>query len=110
MALIELHIRLTPTDLTCLSEVRAFVDPSPNGGFGTEREVALQPRGDGWHGAFALPDDVDGAFLYRLGFVAHAGASWSYRMTHRGLGQQLAADADCLPQTKCWIVGSCELP
>jgi hypothetical protein len=110
MALIEIHVWLSVTEAECRPDVRAFVDPSPDGGFGTEREVALQPRADGWHGAFALPDDLRGAFLYRVGLVAHAGASWSYRMTHRALGQQLAADADCLPQGKCWIVGSCELP
>ena len=110
MALIEIHVWLTVTDAASRPDVRVFIDPSPNGGFGTEREVAMQPRPDGWHGAFALPDDLSGAFLYRVGLVAHAGAKWSYRMTHRALGQQLAADADCLPQGKCWIVGSCELP
>ena len=110
MALIQIHVWLSVTEATCRPDVRVFVDPNPDGGFGTEQEVALQPRADGWHGAFALPDDLQGAFLYRVGLVAHAGASWSYRMTQRGLGQQLAADADCLPQGKCWIVGSCELP
>ena len=110
MALIEIHVWLPVAEAGCRPEVRAFVDPSPDGGFGTEREISMQRREDAWHGAIALPDDLPGVFLYRLGLAAPAGARWSYRVTQRGLGQPLAADADCLPQGKCWLVGTCELP
>jgi len=67
MALIEIHVWLSVTEAACRPDVRVFVDPSPNAGFSTEREVALRPRADGWHGAFALPDDLGGGFLYRVG-------------------------------------------
>ena len=110
MALIELNVSLAAEQHGCRPEVRVFVDLMPDNGLASEREVPLVPRDGQWHGAFAVSDDLPQAFLFRFGLVAHTGAAWSYRITHRGLGRELAADADLLPQSKCWIVGSCELP
>jgi hypothetical protein len=108
MALIEVRIALESTLVDVTPEVRAWVDLSPDGGLGSERELPLQRDGaHEWIGAFVVRDSLD--FLYRVGLLAHPGARWSLCLRHRGSNRELLSDCDTLPLAKSWLVGSCRV-
>lgn len=110
MALIEVCVQLHVEAGFDVPEVRLWVDLLPEDGLSTEIELPLRRRGERqWTGAFSLREDGPRSFLYRVGVVAHAGASWALAFRDRGTGRELLADSDLLGGNKAWFTGNCSL-
>lgn len=110
MALIEVCVQLCIESGSHPPEVRLWVDPLPDEGLNTEIELPLRQRGERqWTGAFSLREDGPRSFLYRLGVVAHAGASWALSFRDRGADRELLTDSDLLGGNKAWFTGNCTL-
>jgi hypothetical protein len=108
MTMIEMRIWVEAGDGRA-PEVQAFVDLEPDCGLGAENVLPLQQLGHHeWVGMFCIADRAT-RFLYRVGIAAEEGADWSLTVRDRGLELDLFSDADSLPASKSWFVGSCPL-
>jgi hypothetical protein len=105
LLLIRIGLQLTSP---VVPEVRAWIDLHPDAALASEVELPLERDGESvWSARLLAGTTGSGYFLYRIGLAAHPGATWSLTV-HDGAGRnELLADSDVAPLTKCWLVGTC---
>ena len=97
-------------DGTERTDVRVWLDHSPELGLGSEHELPLsRSPNNRWSATFVLDGVTHPSFLYRIGVAATPGSVWSLEVRRAGAGQSttVLADSDVVALPKEWLVGSC---